>query len=76
MLTLKKIFFTEKELKESMNDSCKEIIKKIAILKKLWPFLRADFFAFPHCNVPGCEISRALSFRIFPMEKVWEILIH
>ena len=33
-----------------MDDSCKEIIKKIAILKKLWPFLRADFFAFPHCT--------------------------
>ena len=49
-MTLKKIFFTEKELKESMNDSCKEIIKKIATLKKLWPFLRADFFAFPPCS--------------------------
>ena len=33
-----------------MNESCKEIINKIATLKKLWPFLRADFFAFPPCT--------------------------
>ena len=29
-----------------MDDSCKEIIKKIAILKKLWPFLRGGLFCF------------------------------
>ena len=39
-------FYTEKELKELMDDSCKEIIKKIAIVKKLWPFLRGGLFCF------------------------------
>ena len=47
----KKYFFTKKELKESMDDSCKKSSKKAQYFRNYGHFLGA--FAFPHCTFSG-----------------------